>query len=108
MPNGDIWVGQMYITESGDTEIDVVFSDSVRLSPIMSICVNGTVTIDWGDNTTPDTVTGTSLTSTLSVPHTYSNIGNYTIKIHVESGSFQFYSSSGVTSLLNKIMTKMT
>ena len=94
MPTGDIWVGQMYITTSGDTEIDVTFADSVRLSPIMTIAVNGTITVDWGDNTTADTVTGTSLTTRQAVPHTYANTGNYTIVIHVVSGTFQFYGNS--------------
>ena len=94
LPDGDIWIGQMYITESGDTEIDVRFSDSARLSPILTICVNGTVTVDWGDNTTPDTVTGTSLSTRQAASHTYASAGNYTIVIHVASGSFRFYGSS--------------
>lgn len=93
-PDGDIWVGQMYITESGDTEIDVNLSDSARLSPILTICVNGSVTVDWGDNTSPNTVTGSSLYTRKAVPHTYASEGNYTIAIHVVSGSFQFYCSS--------------
>ncbi len=94
MPDGDVWVGQMYITSSGDTEIDLYFADSARLSPILTIAVNGTVTVDWGDNTTPDTVTGTSLTTRQTVSHTYASTGEYTMVIHVVSGSFQFYGSS--------------
>ena len=94
MPNADIWVGQMYITSSGDTEIDVIFADSARLSPILTIAVNGTITVDWGDGTTADTVTGTSLTTRQAVSHTYASTGSYTIVIHVTSGSFQFYGSS--------------
>ena len=104
-PDGDIWVGQMYITESGDTEIDVRFSDSARLSPILTICVNGTVTVDWGDNTTPDTVTGTSLSTRQAVSHTYASAGNYSIVIHVVSGSFQFYGSTSYQ-LLRKNTTQ--
>ena len=90
---GAVNVGQMYTTESGDTEIDVKMQEG-RLSPIMTIAVNGTITIDWGDNTTPDTVTGSSLTSRLAPTHTYSSAGNYTIKIHVLSGLFSFYGGS--------------
>ena len=104
MPDANVWVGQMYITESGKTEIDVHFPDSARLSPIMTIAVNGTVTVDWGDNTTADTVTGSSLTTRQAVPHTYANIGDYTIKIAVVSGSFTFYGSSTYT-LLRKNTT---
>lgn len=94
VPNGDIWVGQMYITQSGDTEIDVVFPDSTKLDPILTIAVNGTIEVDWDDNTTPDTVTGTSLTTRQAVPHTYASTGSYTIKIHVVSGSITFYGST--------------
>ena len=86
-------IGQMYITSSGKTEIDVVFHEG-RLSPIMTIAVNGTITVDWGDNTTADTVTGSSLTTMLDVPHTYASAGEYTIKITVASGDFRFYGSA--------------
>ena len=94
VPDGPVWVGQMYITASGDTEIDVSFVDAARLSPILTIAVNGTITVDWGDNTTTDTVTGTSLTTSQAVPHTYATPGDYTIKIHAVSGNFTFYGSS--------------
>ena len=100
MPNDDVWVGQMYITTSGDTEIDVSFVDSTRLSPYLSCAVNGTITIDWGDNFT-STVTGTSLTSRKDTQHVYASTGDYTITIHVESGSWAFYGTSTNT-LLNK------
>ena len=103
MPDGPVWVGQMYITQSGDTEIDVSMPEG-RLSPIMTIAVNGTVTVDWGDNTTADSVTGSSLTTRQAVPHIYSAAGDYTIKVHVVSGSFTFYGSSSYT-LLRKNTT---
>lgn len=106
MPDGDIWVGQMYITSSGDTEIDVSFADSTRLSPILTIAVNGTITVDWGDNTTADTLTGTSLTTRKTPQHTYSSVGDYTITIHVVSGSFQFYGSANYL-LLRKNATQV-
>ena len=99
MPDAPVWVGQMYITASGDTEIDVHFTDAARLSPILTIAVNGTVTVNWGDGTTADTVTGTSLTTRQAVPHTYSAVGDYTIKIHVTSGNFTFNGSSSYTLL---------
>ena len=93
VPDGPVWVGQMYITQSGDTEIDVSMPDG-RLSPILTIAVNGSVTVDWGDGTTADTVTGSSLTDRQAVPHTYATPGDYTMKIHVASGNFTFYGSS--------------
>lgn len=50
----------MYITESGATEIDIIMQEG-RLEPILTIAVNGTITVDWGDGTTSDTVTGISV-----------------------------------------------
>ncbi len=99
MPDGDVWVGQMYITSSGDTEIDVAFEDSTRLSPTLTIAINGVVIIDWGDGTTPNRVPGSNISLRAAVPHTYSSTGNYTITIHVESGAFQFYGDTGYTLL---------
>ena len=90
VPNGPVWVGQMYITSSGDTEIDVVMQADA-LEPYITLGINGTVTVDWGDNTTADTMTGTNLTSSKYQGHTYAAAGSYTIKIHVVSGSFAFY-----------------
>ena len=99
MPDQKVFVGQMYVTTSGDTEIDVVMQEG-RLEPILTICVNGTITVDWGDNTTPDTVTGSSLTTRLEVgPHTYAGAGSYTIKISVVSGNFTFFCDSSYTIL---------
>jgi hypothetical protein len=102
MPDQKIYVGQMYVTTSGATEIDVVMHEG-RLSPIMSIAVNGTVEIDWGDGTTPDTVTGGSTSSRLNPTHTYASGGNYTIKVKESSGSvYSFYVSNNAYTILRK------
>ena len=98
MPDDPVTVGQMYVTTSGKTEIDVTMQDG-RLDPILTIAVNGTVTVDWGDNTTADTVTGTSLTTRKSVSHTYASAGDYMISIGITSGSFTFYCTSAYTIL---------
>ena len=94
---GKLWIGQMYVTESGDTEIDIELH-APRLSPYLDIDVNGTVEIDWGDGTAKSTVTGTSLIKT---PHVYATDGLYTIKIHVVNGSFNLYGSSVYGSTFN-------
>ena len=102
MPDQKVYVGQMYVTESGATEIDVVMQ-KCRLDPILTICVNGTVTVDWGDNTTPDTVTGTSETIRKAVRHTYASEGNYTISISNTSGTYSFFGdTNGQYTLLRK------
>lgn len=88
--------GQMYTTTSGATEIDVEFTDSNRMSPTMSLAVNGTVSIDWGDGSSATTVTGTSLTTRKDAgPHTYPAVGKYTIKVTATTGSsWGFYGTS--------------
>ena len=93
-PDGPVWVGQMYVTTSGKTEIDIELKNP-RLAPYLGIAVNGTVDVDWGDGSTHSTVTGTSLSSQIRTQHTYSAEGAYTIKISVTSGKFAFYGSSG-------------
>jgi hypothetical protein len=100
VPDGPVWVGQMYITSDGTTQIDVTFDDPDFLSPYLSIAVNGTVTVDWGDNTAQDTITGTNATLVIFAGHTYASTGSYTIRISVSSGSFAFYSDSNRTSVL--------
>lgn len=96
-PDSIIWVGQMYTTKSGDTEIDILMAEDARLDPILNVAVNGTISVDWGDGTTPDTVTGTSVSTRIQTPHTYADPGAYTIKIHVVSGTFNFYGTSTIS-----------
>ena len=96
---GKLWIGQMYVTESGDTEIDIELH-APRLSPYLGIAVNGTVEVDWGDGTAKSTVTGTSLSTQIRTLHNYSAEGSYTIKIHKVSGSYAL-SGTTVYSILN-------
>ena len=84
---GGLVIGQMYITTSGATEIDIELYEG-RLSPWLTINPNGTVNVDWGDNSSYTSVTGTSLGALKSVQHTYENPGKYTIKLIVQEGRF--------------------
>lgn len=101
MPDQKVYVGQMYVTESGKTEIDVEMQEG-RLDPILCIAVNGEVSVDWGDETTPDTITGSNISSRVAIPHTYANSGCYTIKISVISGVFRFYGGGNKDNILVK------
>ena len=94
-------VGANYDTVSGATEIDIELQEG-RLHPYLSLAVNGTVTIDWGDNST-STSTGTSLTTRKDdIHHEYAAAGSYTIKITKTSGTgYSLYCTSTYT-LLNK------
>ena len=96
-------VGQMYITESNDTEIDIVLHEG-RLEPYLNLAPNGTVTIDWGDGSSTDTLTGTSLSTRKGIQHSYTAVGDYTITVHVVSGSVALYGTTDYM-LLNKDST---
>ena len=95
-------VGANYDTVSGATEIDIELQDG-RLHPYLSLAVNGTVEIDWGDGSTPDTSTGTSLTTCKSdIHHEYATAGSYTIKITKTSGTGYSLYCTSTYPLLNK------
>ena len=85
-------VGAMYITDDGKTRIYIRLEEG-RTSPMLGVCPNGTVTVDWGDETTPDTLTGTSTTAVKWTPnHAYDTPGEYVIKLTV-NGTMGFYGS---------------
>ena len=85
-------IGAMYSTDDGTTRIYIRLEDG-RTSPMLGICPNGTVTVDWGDGTEPDILTGTSLTTVKWTPtHNYASPGDYVIKLTVE-GEAQLYGS---------------
>ena len=86
-------VGAMYITDDGKTRIYIRLEEG-RTSPMLGACPNGTVTVDWGDGTTPDTLTGTSTTTVKWTPnHAYAAPGEYVIKLTVD-GTMGFYGDS--------------
>jgi len=99
-PGSTVVVGQMYTTTSGDTEIDIVLPEE-RKSPYFRIAVNGAATIDWGDNSTTNTVTGASLTTRQDIQHVYASGGNYTIKITVPTGSIASLYGTSVYTILH-------
>ena len=87
---GKLNIGQMYVTTSGDTEIDIQLGIG-RNKPYLGCCPNGTVDIDWGDGSAHDTLTGTSVSTLKSIQHVYPDTGEvFTIKLHMESGSLGF------------------
>lgn len=96
-------IGANYITSDGKTRIYCRLPQEC-LSIYLGLGVNGTVSIDWGDNSEASTLTGTSLTTVVRTPHVYANAGNYVVTITVANGSFAFIgnaSNSGYSYLLN-------
>ena len=75
---GKLNIGAEY-DYTGDTEIDITLTDG-RLSPYLSIAVNGTATVDWGDGNT-EAITGSNLTTYIRTLHEYAQAGDYTITI---------------------------
>ena len=83
-------VGAMYITDDSKTRIYIRLEEG-RTSPMLGVCPNGTVTVDWGDGTTPDALTGTSTETVKWTPnHAYAAPGEYVIKLTVD-GTMGFY-----------------
>ena len=83
-------IGATYITDDGTTRIYIKLEDG-RTSPMLGVCPNGTVDVDWGDGTTHDTLTGTDTTVVQWTPtHNYASAGEYVIKLTV-TGSMGFY-----------------
>ena len=94
VPGGPVWVGQMYITTSGATEIDIVLDDPDYLTPYLMLSPKGTVTVDWGDGSSTDTMSGNNLSYNQYQSHTYASIGTYTISLTIgENESFAFYNT---------------
>ena len=72
------WVGD------GNTHIWISLQEG-RTSPLLGVCPNGTVTVDWGDGTTPDVLTGTSTSTVKWTPiHNYAESGDYVITLTVD------------------------
>lgn len=68
----------------GDTHIWIRLSEG-RTSPMLGVCPNGTVTVDWGDGTEPDTLTGTSTSTVKWTPtHNYAKPGDYIITLKTD------------------------
>ena len=89
---GKLNIGQMYITDDGKTRIYIHLEEG-RTSPVLGICPNGTVDIDWGDGTTHDTLTGSSTsTAVYTSAHNYAAPGDYVIQLTV-TGSMGFGSN---------------
>ena len=77
-------VGAIYTTNDGKTRIYITLGEG-RTSPLLGCCPNGTVIVDWGDGTTPDTLTGTSTSTIQYTPtHNYTSPGNYIISLTVD------------------------
>ena len=93
---GKLNIGQMYITDDGKTRIYIHLEEG-RTSPVLGVCPNGTVDIDWGDGTVHDTLTGSNTsTAVYTSAHSYAAPGDYVIQLTV-TGSMGFNSDGLLT-----------
>jgi len=77
-------IGAMYTTDDGTTRLYITLQEG-RTSPMLGVGVNGTVTVDWGDGTEPNVLTGTDISTTKWTPeHAYAAPGDYVIRLTVD------------------------
>lgn len=77
-------VGANYVTDDGKTRIHITLTEG-RTFPILGCCVNGTVTVDWGDGSAPDVLSGEDLaTLQWTGVHSYPAAGDYVISLTVD------------------------
>ena len=100
--NGKLEIGQLYITDDGKTRLYITL-DNDTLNPTLTWyqSLNNGVTINWGDGSAEETVTG----STVSLSHTYASAGDYIITFNCTSGSWRM---GGGNQYNNQILTNPT
>ena len=92
-----LWIGAVYNTTSGATEVDIEIPKNGFHRYFLRLTINGTVSIDWGDGTTPDTVTASGTEASYEHRYASSIYGTKTIKIKETSGTYNLmgdYNSS--------------
>ena len=91
--HGELDIGETCITSDGKTRIYIDLPEG-SLAPALGFAVNGSVTVDWGDNNT-ETVTGSSTSTLIQTTHTYATHGKYTITL--QSSSTIYFVGYGTT-----------
>ena len=86
--SGALDIGQMYKTSDGKTRLYIRILDNLAMNLRLYLyqSVGQGVTIDWGDGSATETVSGTGVKS---ANHTYSTIGDYVITLTVTSGTMK-------------------
>ena len=109
---GVLDIGATYITDDGKTRLYIKIAANGRMNvPLyFSQTVANGVTIDWGDGSTTQTLTGTGNKNTT---HTYASIDDYIITLKVTSGTLGLgngnsaYSVMGSTTNNGKVYCNM-
>ena len=96
--NRAVNVGATYTTDDGTTRIYITLIEGLT-SPDLSVGLNGTAVIDWGDNSETQTISGTATHLSSYIRHDYSKPGDYVIRLKVE-GTIRFMGSSSYGGIL--------
>lgn len=83
---GKLNIGQMHKTSDGALRLYIRLEEG-RLSPVLGICLDGTLTVDWGDGSATETMTGSSTEVLAYLGHTYASAGDYAISVTPSEGS---------------------
>ena len=96
---GALDIGATYITDDGKTRlyIRIVAKGRMTVPLCFSQTVANGVTIDWGDGSATQTLTGTGIETTT---HTYASIGDYIITLKVTSGTLGLGNGSSSYSVM--------
>lgn len=84
--HGKIDIGAMYYWDENYTEVELTLVDG-RLSPYLCFAIDGSATVDWGDGSSTETVTGSNINTFVRTQHTYASSGDYTITITPDTGT---------------------
>lgn len=95
-------VGATYISDDGKTRlyIRIISEGGMNISLTFSQTVSNGVTIDWGDGSVTQTISGTG---TQDTSHTYAEMGEYVISLEVASGcTLELGSGSSTRSVMGR------
>lgn len=93
--------GDNFPIGDGNTHIWITLAEG-RTSPMLGVILKGTVTVDWGDGSEPDTLTGSGSGVVYTSNHEYGKPGDYVITLTAgENSIIGFYGSSYGSYLLS-------
>jgi len=93
-----------WIIGDGNTHLWISLPEG-RTSPMLGVGVSGTVTVDWGDGTAPDVLTGTNTRTAVYTPnHAYGEAGDYVVTLSGD-GEIGFVGNYSGTYLLSEFST---
>lgn len=84
--HGMVEFGATYITSDGKTRIYITLTEG-GTNPYMSLGINGSVDVDWGDGSAHDTMVGTDQTTAVTLQHVYAIAGDYIITLTSAEGT---------------------